>query len=139
MRQTGRYPSYQVQKYRSGMLVGWNRLTKSHIPEMLQRIGKSIVCRVPSLPKLVSFEKFLRSKRCKTEQIVRTVFNHIDAEIVASINAQVRAMRISKTEAFKFHQPIERGMLQSFDLRNVHQTQESFLVKYFTVGRKHAA
>src|SRR5260370_37393759 len=30
-------------------------------------------------------------------------------------------------------------MLQSLNLRNVHQTQKSFLVKNFTVGRKHAS
>src|SRR6266852_5907986 len=30
-------------------------------------------------------------------------------------------------------------MLQSLNLRNVHQTQKSFLVKHFTVGRKHAS
>src|SRR6266403_4494190 len=34
MRQTGRYPSYPVQKYRNRMLVGRNRLTKGYISEI---------------------------------------------------------------------------------------------------------
>jgi len=38
MRQAGRYSPYPVQKYRSGMLVGRNRLTKGYISEMLQGV-----------------------------------------------------------------------------------------------------
>src|SRR5260221_14393272 len=96
-----------MQKRRGGMLVSRHWLAKSHIPEVLQGVGKRVVSRVSLLPEPVSFRKFLRSKGSEPQEIVRTVFDHVDAQIVARIDAKIRAMRVAQCEASKLDHTIQ--------------------------------
>src|SRR5678815_788710 len=102
-----------MQKDGCGMLVCGHWSTKRDIAQVLQRVGQSIVSRIPFSPQPVSFRKLFRSKRRKTQQVVRSIFDHVDPEIVARVNAELGTMCVSHLETLEFEQTIERRVLHA--------------------------
>src|SRR5215472_6820931 len=99
--------SDHVQKHCRRVFVGGNGSAKSDVSQVLQGIGESIVIGISSLPEPVSLGELLRSKGGKTEQIVRAVFNHVDAQIVPRIDAKVRPVCVTEVETIKLRETVE--------------------------------
>src|SRR5713226_4313181 len=137
MRQIGRDSPNKMQKHCGGVLVSGNRRTERHVAQILQRIRQSVIRGISRLPEPVALGEFFRCKRRQSQQIVRSVFDHVDAQVVSRVNAKVRSMRIPNREPVQLNHSIERRMLDSLDLRNVHQSPESLIIKDFAVRREH--
>src|SRR5215467_13666009 len=73
----------QVEKNRSRVFVGGDWSPESDIAEMLQHIRKRVVCGIAVAPQTVAFGELLGCKRGETQKVIRSVFDHIDREIVA--------------------------------------------------------
>src|ERR1700731_4403402 len=108
---------HQMQEHSSGMLVCGNRLTKRHIAKILQRIRKSVIRRVTRFPQPVPLRKFLWRERRESQQIVRPILDHVDAQIVSRVNAKMRPVRVAEGEPLHLDQPVERRMFHSLDFR----------------------
>src|SRR5580698_5088468 len=102
------------------MFVGGNGVAKGDISQVLQGVGKTVVLWVCSLPQPVSLGEFLRCKGGKSQQIVRSVFDHVDSQVVSCVNAKVWPVRIANGESFQFQKTVEGRVFHSLDLRNVH-------------------
>src|SRR5215469_1867644 len=86
---------------------------------------------------MIALGELLRCESCQSQQVVRAIFDHVDAQIVPRVNAKVRSAHVAKREPLQFEGAIERRMLDSLDFWNVHQTSEGLFVKNLTVRRKH--
>src|SRR5437016_8003519 len=106
------------------MFVGGNRLAKRNISKILQGIRESVIPRITRFPKPVALREFLGGKRCESQQIVRTVLDHVDAQVVSRVDAEIRPASVAKNEPLELAQPVKRRMLDSLDFRNVHQPPE---------------
>src|SRR3984893_8626270 len=129
----------EVQKDGGGMFVSSHGLAKGHVAQMLQRIGERKIPRIGGFPEMVASREFFGSESGQAEQIVRAMFNHVDAEIIAGIDAKVRAVSIAESQAIELNQTIEGRVFQAFDLRDFQQTEKSFRVEDFAVGSEHFA
>src|ERR1700722_8374715 len=97
----------QMKKSRRRMLVRGNRITESYVPQILEGIGKCEITRITRFPEAVALGKFFRRKRRKSQQIVGAVFNHVDAQFVASVDAKIRASRVAQCQPIELHKPVE--------------------------------
>src|SRR6266851_9627171 len=102
MRSIGRDSSSQSQKHRSRVFVRGNRVAKRHVPQVLQRIRQSVIRRVTRLPQQVALRKFFGCERRQSQQIVRPVLDHVDAQIVSRVDAKIRPVRVAKSEPLQF-------------------------------------
>ncbi len=91
----------------SGMFVRRNWLAKRHVSQVLQRIRQGVIRRITRLPEPVAFGEFLRGKRRQSQQIIRSVLDHVDAQIVSRVDAEVRPVRVAEREPLQLDQPIE--------------------------------
>src|SRR5579864_624665 len=104
---------------------------------MLQRICQSIIAGVSALPPTVTFRKFLWGKGSQAQQVVGTVLDHVDAQIVSSVDTKVWTTLVAKSKPLEFEQSIQGRMLYSFEFGNVHQSTHSFFSKDFAVRCEH--
>src|SRR5438105_3039799 len=88
--------SRQMQECGRGVFVSRNWIAEANIPKVLQGIGNCVVRWISYLPQPVTFGKLLRRQRCQPKQIVRAVFNHVDAEVIAGINAEIGPFAIAQ-------------------------------------------
>ncbi len=102
-----RHPPRRMQKHRSGMFVRRNWLAKRHVSQVLQSIRQRVIRRITRLPEPVAFGEFLRGKRRQSQQILRSVLDHIDAQIVSREDAEIRPVRVAEREPLQLDQPIE--------------------------------
>ena len=100
-------PAAQMQKDRGGMLIRRDGRTERDVPQVLQRVGQRVVARIAVAPQPVALGKFLGSEGCEAQQVIRTVLDHVDAEIVAGIDAELRPMRVSELQPFELQEAIE--------------------------------
>src|SRR5450432_1958572 len=121
------------------MFVGWNGGAKGSVAQMLERIGQRVVCRIPRVPEAVAFRELLRGECSETQQIVRAILNHVDAQIISRVNSEIRPMSIAERKAPELNPPVKRRMFQAFDFGDVHQPDESLLVENLSVRSEHAA
>jgi hypothetical protein len=84
------------------MFVRGNGITKRNISQVLQGVGKSVILGVPGLPEPVSLGEFLWRKGGKSQQVVRSIFDHIDSQVVSCVDAKVWPVRIANGESFEF-------------------------------------
>ena len=98
----------EVQKDGGGMFVCRHGLAKGHVAQMLQRIGEPKYLGSAVSRKWSRAANFFGSESGQAEQIVRAMFNHVDAEIIAGIDAKVRAVSIADSQAIEA-QPDDRG------------------------------
>src|ERR1035438_6690962 len=119
------------------MFVRRNRVSKGDVSQVLQSVGKVVVLGVCGLPQPVSLGEFLRRKGGKSQQVVRSIFDHVDSQVVSCVNAKVWPVRIANGESFKFQKTVEGRVFHSLDLWDVHQTPDSLGVPYLAVGREH--
>src|SRR5215472_5762914 len=91
---------------------------------MLEGVGESVVGGVSSLPKPVSLGEFLWRKGCESQQVVRTVFDQIDSQIISGVDAEVRTVLVAKRETLQFQEAVQGGVLHSLDLWNIHQAPD---------------
>src|SRR5579862_734292 len=119
------------------MFVRRNGSAKRHLSQVLQSVRERVVFRVSRLPKAVSLREFLRRKSSKTQQVVRSIFDHVDSQVVSRVDAKVWPMCIAQSEPFKFQETIERRMLHALDFWNVHEALDRLRVVNHPVRRKH--
>src|SRR5450631_2831324 len=98
------------------MFVCGNGCTKGDVAQMLQGIRKSIVRWVSGLPESVTRREFLWRKGGESQQVVRSVFDHVDSQVVPGVDAKVRPVCIAKGESFKFQKTVEGRVFYSLDL-----------------------
>ena len=91
MRERGRAASDEVLEHRTGVFVGWHRCSERDIAEVLDRIGQRVVTLIPLQPIPVAQGKQLRTKCGKTQKVVGAVFGHVDGQIVAGEDFEIRA------------------------------------------------
>ena len=89
------------------MFVCGNGIAKSDVTQVLQSVGQRIVPRVPVLPQAVSRGEFLWRKGGKPQQVVRSIFDHIDSQVISCIDAEVWPLCIPKSKSFQFQNPVE--------------------------------
>src|SRR5690349_24584826 len=65
------------------------------------------------------------------------LLDHVDAQVVSCVDAEVRPVFIAQCKAPQFGAAIERRVLHSLYFRNVHQAAHGFFVKNLAVRRKH--
>src|SRR5215467_8353311 len=104
-----------MQEHCGGMFVSGHRFTKSDVSQVLQTIRERIVVGVPGFPEPVSIRKFFWREGCKPQQIVRTIFNHIDPQIISRIDTEIWSVFVPKSYALELHQTVERGVFHSLD------------------------
>src|SRR5262245_57580737 len=73
----------QVKEDRGRVFVGGDWSPESHIAEMLQRVGERVVCGIARAPQTVAFGELLGRKCGETQEVIRSVFDHIYRKIVA--------------------------------------------------------
>src|ERR1700720_4328987 len=98
------------------MFVCGNGCAKGDISQVLQGVGKGVVLGVSGLPTPVPRGEFLRRKSSKSQQVVRSIFNHVDSQVVPCIDAEVWPVCIAKGESFKFEKTIEGRVFHPLDL-----------------------
>src|ERR1700689_3314382 len=101
------------------MFVRRNGVSKSDISQVLQSVGKIVVLRVCGLPQPISLPEFLRCKGGKSQQVVRSIFDHVDSQIVSCVNKKVWPVGIANGELFKFQKAVERRVFYALDLWDV--------------------
>src|SRR2546429_2762216 len=104
---------------------------------MLQGVGQRMVRGIPFGPEAVPLRKLLRCKRGQPEQIIGSVLDHVDAQIVSCINAKVRPLRIAKLKPSQLRQPVQGRVFHPLDLRNIDQPPDGLFLKNLSVRRKH--
>src|SRR6266576_3607141 len=119
------------------MLVRGYWFSKCNIAQILQGIRKWVVGGISRFPEMVALRELFWSEAGQTQQIVRSVLDHVDPQIVARVNTEVRPVRVSQCKAFQFNQPIEGRMFHSLDLGNIHQSTHRLGVEDLTAGREH--
>src|SRR5215813_5122520 len=97
----------QVKKDRRRVFVGGDWSPKSHIAEMLQRVGERVVCGIAGAPQSVAFGELLGRKRGETQKVIRSVFDHIDREIVAREDLKLGSKPIAQFESSQFLKPVQ--------------------------------
>src|SRR2546429_1515677 len=137
MRQTRRNSSREMKKHRRRMFVRLNGIAKRNVSQMLQGIRQRIVRGIPFGPEAVPLRKLLRCKRGQPEQIIGSVLDHVDAQIVSCINAKVRPLRIAKLKPSQLRQPVQGRVFHPLDLRNIDQPPDGLFLKNLSVRRKH--
>src|SRR5215469_7211085 len=98
VRQASRNSSRKLQKHRRRMFVRRNWIAKGNISEILQRVRQRIVRGITGGPQPVPLRKLFRRKRGQPQQIIRSVLDHIDAQIVACVNEKVWPPCIAKLQ-----------------------------------------
>src|SRR5215472_3313336 len=96
MRQASRNSSRELQEHRRRMLVRQNRIAERNISEILQRVRQRIVRGISGGPQSVALRKLFRRKRGQPQQIIRSILDHVYAQIVARVNAKLRPPCIAK-------------------------------------------
>jgi len=119
------------------MLVSGNRLAESNVSQILKRIGERVIRGVAGFPEAVSLRKLFWRKGRKAQQVVGTVFDHIDAQIVAGVDAKIRAPRVAQRQAVQLHEPVEGGMFHPLQFGNIHQAPDSVSIENLAVRREH--
>src|SRR5215467_2952311 len=89
-------PPRQVKEYCGRVFVGGDWSPESHVAEMLQRVGQRVVCGIGGAPQSVAFGELLRREGGETQKIIRSVFDHIDGEIVAREDLKLRAILLAQ-------------------------------------------
>src|SRR5215510_14718830 len=129
----------QVQEDRGRMLVRRYWVAEGHVSKVLQGVREREIGGVIRFLEAVSLRELLWRKRRQAEQIVRSILDHVDAQIVARVDSELRPAGVSKRQPFKLEQAIERGVFQSLDLGDVDQSTDCLAVENLAVRGKHAA
>src|SRR5207245_11379035 len=113
------------------------RHAKCASPKSLHRTRQARIRCITRLPEPITLREFFRCECCDSQQIVGSIFDHVDAQIISGIDAEIWPVRVAKSEPLQFDRPVERRMLDAFDFWNVHQAPESFFIKDFAIRREH--
>src|SRR6202046_3747383 len=119
------------------MFIRWNGSAKGHVSQVLQGIRESVVLRVSGLPQSVSLCESLRRKGGQPQQVVRPILDHVDSQVVPSVDTKVWPVCLTQGKSFKFQKSVQRRVLHSLDFRNVHQAPDCLRVVDLPAGSKH--
>lgn len=87
----GRNAPEEMLKDGAGMFVSGDGITEGDVSEILQGVIELVISFVPLFPEAVALGEFFRAKGGESEEVVGTVFDHVDAEIIAGVNAKIGA------------------------------------------------
>src|SRR5438093_4719367 len=119
------------------MFIGRNRCAESHVPEVLQCIGERVIRGIAAFPKTIALSKLFGCERRQSQKVIGTVFDHVNAEIVAGVDAKVRPQLVAQLQPLKLLQTIQRGMLQSLQFGDIQKSSHGLVVEDLTIWRKH--
>ena len=119
------------------MFIGRNRCAERHISEVLQCIGERVIRGIAAFPKTIALSKLFGCERRQSQKVIGAVFDHINAEIVAGVDAKVRPQFVAQHQPLEFLHAIQRRMFQSLQLRDIQKSTHCLVVENLTVWRKH--
>ena len=122
-----------------GVFVGGDGGAEGDVAEVLEGVGEGEVVGVVGCPEAVALGEFFGGEGGETEEIVGAVFDHVDAEVVAGVDAEVGANFVARVEAFEFDESVEGGVLHAFDFGDVEEAADHVVVEDFAVGGEHLA
>jgi len=132
-------PAAQFQKLGSGVFVGGNRSAEGETAKVLQNIVQFIETRIAFQPVMIAqCEKIGREGR-DAEQVVRAVHDHVNGEIVASQDFEVRTDFVAQVKAFPFKFAAEGGVLRADALFYSEQTFVGGKVIDLAKAREHGS
>src|SRR5437773_4125772 len=119
------------------MFIGRNRCAERHISEVLQCIGERVIRGIAAFPKTIALSKLFGCERRQSQKVIGAVFDHINAEIVAGVDAKGRPQFIAQPLPLKFLQTIQRRMLESLQFGDIQKSSHCLVVEDLTIWRKH--
>src|ERR1700679_2813075 len=119
------------------MFVSGNGGAKGHASQVWQGVRKGVVLRVSGFPEPVALGEFFRRESGKSQQIVRSVLDHVDSQVVSCVDAKLRAVFISKGESLQLQKTIKRRVFHPLDLGDVHQSMDRLQVPDLPIRCKH--
>src|SRR6266480_977904 len=119
------------------MLIGRNWCAERHIPEVLQCVRERVIGGIAAFPKAVALGKLFGCECRQSEKVIGTVLDHVNAKIVAGIDAKVRPQFVAQHQPLELLQAIQRRMFQSLQFRDIQKSTYCLVVENLTVWRKH--
>ena len=107
MRVVAADPTAQLEKHCRAVLVGGNRRTKRQETEILQHVVDWIKRWITGLPSSVALPEPIGRHRAEPEQVVTAIHHHVDGEIVAGEDLELRANRIAQLKALPLQFPAQ--------------------------------
>src|SRR6476661_1273961 len=98
------------------MFVSRNGCAKRDVSQVLQSVGESVVRGISSFPEPVPLGKSLRRKSGQSQQVVRSVFDHVDSQVIPRVDVKIRTVCIAKRQSFKFEKTIKRRVFHPLKL-----------------------
>ena len=99
MRAVAGDPAAEFQKHRRGMLVCRYRIAERERAEILQCVIEFIKAGIARGPHRVAFGEQVGGKCAEPEEIIAAVHHHVDGEIVAGVDLEVRADPVADLQA----------------------------------------
>ena len=121
MRAVARDAAAQLQELGGRVFVRRHRRAKRDLSEILQQIVDADRPRVVVGPEPIARGERLDAERGQAEQVVAAVEHHVDREIVAGVDAELRTPAVAQGDARPFGTPIERRVLQADERLDVEQ------------------
>src|ERR1043166_2531589 len=119
------------------MFVSRNGCAERHVPQVLQCVRERVIGGIAVLPKTVALSKLFGCECRQSEKVIGAIFNHVNAEIVASVDAKVRPQFVAQRQPLKLFLTIQGRMLESLQLGDIQKSTDCLVVEDFTVWRKH--
>src|SRR3569833_4357812 len=139
MRLRRRYLPEQMQKDRRRALIGRNRRSKRDVAQELQSIGDADIAEIPGLPKSIALGELRWAKGGEAEEIVAAVLDHVDPEVVAGQDLEVRSNAVACRQPLQFPHAVKAGVLHTDDLRNPQHPLEDLVRPDLPIRREHPA
>ena len=111
-----------------GMFVGGDGIAEGKSAQRLERVVELVKPDITDQPPPVPQREQVRRERGQAEEVVAAVDHHVDGEVVAGKDHEIRAGAISQQYAFPLHLAVQGGMFCTYALLNAKKSLISFQI-----------
>src|SRR6266540_4961280 len=114
----------EVEELRGAVLVAWDRCAEGERAQVLEGVVQDEEARIAVCPQTVTEGEGLRREGRQAEQVVAPVDDHVDREIVAGVQLEVRPKLVAQGQSLPLQLTVERRVLDADQIGDLEQVRE---------------
>ena len=114
-------PASEFEEHGCAVFVGWDGGAESEEPEVLEAVVERVKLGIAFEPRFVALREKVGSECAKAQQVIASVHDHVDGEIIACVHTEVRAHGIADSDSLPFEVAAKGGVFGAGTIFNSEQ------------------
>lgn len=132
-------PTSEFQEHGCAVFVGGDGCAEGEEPEVLEAIVQRVKRGIAIEPCFVALREHVGSECAKAQQVIASIHNHVDGEVIACVHAEVRAHGIADGNPLPLEVASKGGVLGAGAVFNSQKSAKNVHRVDTAEGRKHGS